>query len=175
MRSLTRLSVVRKLALVATLVVTVGIASMVTFGIYGQRTVLIEQGESSFLAITQLLAKNVAGGIRWEKTEPIEYAYSSFAKADDSAIAAIISMTEDGKILTAYQSPRLARFDLKSFLMSNAVAINADQTHVARVADHIVITVPVGTEGNGKRVGTFAVAWACKMNTSVPEMVFGQF
>ena len=70
--SLTRLSVVRKLALVATLVVITGIASMVTFGIYGQRTVLVEQGESSFLAITQLLAKNVAGGIRWGKTEAIE-------------------------------------------------------------------------------------------------------
>ena len=121
MRSLTRLSVVRKLALVATLVVIAGIASMVSFGIYGQRTVLIKQGESSFLAITQLLAKNVAGGIRWGKTEAIERAYKEFANADDSAIAAIMTITADGQILTAYQSPRLARFDLNSFLKSDAV------------------------------------------------------
>ena len=76
MGSLTRMPVVRKMALVATLVVIAGIASMVSFGIYGQRTALIEQGESSFLAITQLLAKNVAGGVRWGKTEAIERAYT---------------------------------------------------------------------------------------------------
>ena len=116
---LMRLSVVRKMALVATLVVIAGIASMVTFGIYGQRTVLIEQGESSYLAITQLLAKNVTGGIRWGKTEAIERSYTGFANAEDSAIAAIVSMTGDGQILTTYESPQLARFDLNSFLKSN--------------------------------------------------------
>ena len=157
---LTRMSVVRKLALVATLVVITGIASMVTFGIYGQRTVLIEQGESSFLAITQLLAKNVAGGIRWGKTEAIERAYTGFVNNDDSAIAAIISMTGDGQVLTAYESPKLARFDLKGYLKSDAATQNADQSHVDRVADHIVIVVPVGTEGGGDRVGTLAVAWS---------------
>jgi len=157
---LTQLSVVRKLALVATLVVIAGIASMVTFGIYGQRTVLIEQGESSFLAITQLLAKNVAGGIRWGKTEAIERAYTGFANAEDSAIAAIISMTGDGQVLTTYESLRLARFDLNGYLKSHAATEHADQAHVDRVADHIVITVPVGTEGGGDRFGTLAVAWS---------------
>ena len=157
---LTRMSVVRKLALVATLVVIAGIASMVTFGIYGQRTVLIEQGESSYLAITQLLAKTVAGGIRWGKTEAIERAYTGFANAEDSAIAGIISMTGDGQILTTYQSPRLARFDLNGYLKNHGDAEHADQAHVDRVADHIVITVPVGTEGGGDSFGTLAIAWS---------------
>ena len=160
MRSLTRLSVVRKMALIATLVVIAGIASMVTFGIYGQRTVLIEQGESSYLAITQLLAKNVAGGIRWGKTGAIERAYTGFANAENSAIAAIISMTGDGKTLTTYESQQLARFDLNGYLKSHAAAEQADQAHVDRVADHIVITVPVGTEGGGDRFGTLAIAWS---------------
>jgi methyl-accepting chemotaxis protein len=158
--SMTRLSVVRKMALVATLVVTAGIASMVSFGIYGQRTLLIKQGENSFLAITQLLARNVAGGIRWGKTEAIERAYTGFANAEDSAIAAIISTTADGQILTTYESPRLARFDLKSQLGKQSAGEHTDKIHTHRMADHIVIMAPVGTEGGGERFGTLAIAWS---------------
>ncbi|MDH3195661.1 MAG: HAMP domain-containing protein, partial [Hyphomicrobiales bacterium] len=157
---LNRLSGVRKMALVATLVVIAGISSMVTFGIDSQRTVLIEQGENSFLAITQLLAKNVAGGIRWGKTEAIERAYTGFANAEGSAIAAIISMTADGQILTNYESPRLARFDLKSILDKQSAGEHPDKFHMHRMADHIVIMAPVGTEGGGERFGTLAVAWS---------------
>ena len=54
---LSRLSVVRKMALLGALAVTIGIVGLVALGVSNQRTVLMAQGESSFQAMTQLLAK----------------------------------------------------------------------------------------------------------------------
>jgi methyl-accepting chemotaxis protein len=62
--------------------------------------------------------------------------------------------------MAKYESPRLARFDLKSFLKRHTEDGHEDQTHVDRAANHIVITVPVGTEGGGERFGTLSIAWS---------------
>ena len=91
---LSRLSVVRKMALLGALAVTIGIVGLVALGVSNQRTVLMAQGESSFQAMTQLLAKNVTGGIRWGKAEAVTLAYQDFAGADDSAIANIITLSQ---------------------------------------------------------------------------------
>ncbi len=155
-----RQSVVRKLAFVAALVVTTGIAGLVSFGIYGQRSVLLEQGETSFLAITQLLAKNVAGGLRWGKAEAVERAYLAFAEAENSAIANIVTKNRDGDVLTTYDSSRLEGVDLSNLLESSTVPLNPGEPRVANTGDHIVVLVPVSSEKGGELVGTLAVAWS---------------
>ena len=61
---LSRLTVARKVALIAALAVVAGIAAMVTIGIGNQRVTLFAHGQESILRMTELLAGNVAGGLR---------------------------------------------------------------------------------------------------------------
>ncbi len=158
--SIKRLSVVRKLALVAALVVTTGVAGLVVFGVHGQRVALLKQGEKSFLAITQLLAKNVAGGLRWEKAEAVERAYLEFAKAEDSAIASIATANRDGEVFTTFESAALSGLDLRPFLSGVNTASVQSNLSVAKTDGHIVIVAPVITEKGGDSVGTIAIAWS---------------
>jgi len=154
------ISVVRKMAIVAALVVITGISGLVAFGNYNERNALFEQGETSFLAITQLLAKNVAGGIRWNKPEAIERAYADFADADGSVISNIVALNQNDEILTNFKSSSLESFDLSSLLKSGVAAEAREETVVKRVPGYIVIAVPVGSGTGDDRVGTLAVAWS---------------
>ena len=154
------LSVVRKMALVTALVVIAGISGLVTFGSFSLRSVLIGQGEQSFLAISQLLGKNIAGGIRWNKPEAIERAYMEFANADNSMISDIITLSSDGTVLTTYQSSNLATYNLSAFLKNDVNENNRGQAIVKEVPGHVVVIVPVGSGEGDNAIGTLAVAWS---------------
>lgn len=152
-------SVVRKMALVATLVVVAGISALVTFSIYNQRAVLVRQGEQSFVAITRLLAENISGGVRWSKVEAIERAYTDFANAEGSMISDIITLGSDDAVLTTYRSSKLDPYNLDSFLSDDASALNRSEVVVKETEDHVVIVVPVMVGGQ-EQVGSLAVAWS---------------
>ncbi len=151
-------SVVRKMAVVAAFVVIAGIAAMVTFSIYNERNVLVQQGEQSFVAITQLLAENISGGVRWNKTDAIERAYTDFANAEGSMISDIVTLGGDDSVLTSYRSAKLETYDLEAFLQNDPDARNKSEVIVKEVPGHVVVVVPVTT--GQERIGSLAVAWS---------------
>ena len=73
------MTVARKVASIAAFAVILGFVAMMAISIGNQRATLIAHGQQSFLHMTQLLAANVAGGLRWQKAVAVEKAYIDFA------------------------------------------------------------------------------------------------
>ncbi|MEE9209969.1 MAG: methyl-accepting chemotaxis protein [Kiloniellales bacterium] len=158
--NLSHLSVARKMALIAALAVTLCFAAIVTISVSKARNDLVQQGERSFLTITELLANNVAGGLRWNKPEAVEKAYEAFAIAEGSAIASIRTFNKNGEILTRFDSETLQTYDLDGAVELGTQATSSTGVHLSRADDHVVVVVPAGADKEGKRHGTLAVAWS---------------
>ena len=156
--NLSHLSVARKMALIAALAITLCFAAIVTISVNKARNDLVQQGEGSFLTITELLADNVAGGLRWNKPEAVEKAYEAFATAEGSAIASIRTFNKSGDILTRFDSETLQSYDLDDAVGLSTQATSAAGVHLSRADDHVVVVVPAGADKEGKRHGTLAVA-----------------
>ncbi len=154
------LTVARKMLLITAMVVTICLATIVTISVTGTRNDLIRQGEQSFLTITKLLADSVAGGLRWNKAEVIESAYDAFATGDGSVIASIRTFNKHGEIVTRLDSVRFQPYDLKDAVKLSSQATSSDGVYISRSADHVVVVAPAGTDKEGNRYGTLAVAWS---------------
>jgi methyl-accepting chemotaxis protein len=160
-------TVAQKMLLITAFAVTFCFAAIVTISVNGVRDDLIQQGERSFRTITELLATNVAGGLRWKNVKAVNNAYDAFATDDGSVIASIRTFKKDGEILTRFDSDRLPAYDLNDAINLSAQAISSDGVYVSRSADHVVVVAPVGADGN--RYGTLAVAWSL---SALQEEVF---
>ena len=159
-KRLGRLSLSRRLALVAGLLLVLGLATQVSLAIYEERRTLMAQGESAFATITRLLAVNVAGGVRWKKTEAVEEAYADFVAAEDSMISNIQTFTRDGSLLTDYESDRLDGLNLSKYAAQGLAA--EDGLFQANVGSHSVVFASLGNDKKGNPIGTIAVAWSFK-------------
>ena len=157
---LSRLSVARKVALIAALAVVAGIAAMVTIGIGNQRVTLFAHGQESILRMTELLAGNVAGGLRWKKSDVVEKAYIDFGTTEGSAIASIKTFTRDGQVLTEFESPTEAPFDLTGAFGEGAAVGTIKSAETLQTAGHFVIAVPAGRDKHGNSFGTLSIAWS---------------
>ena len=157
---LSRLTVARKMLIITAMAVTVCFAAIVTISVNGTRNDLFQQGEQSFRTITELLANNVAGGLRWNKAEAVENAYNAFATGDGSVIASIRTFNKDGEILTRFDSDRFPAYDLDDAVKLSAQATSSDGVFISRSADHVVVVAAAGADNDGNRYGTLAVAWS---------------
>ncbi len=166
---LSRLTVARKMLIITAMAVTVCFAAIVTISVNGTRNDLFQQGEQSFRTITELLANNVAGGLRWNKAEAVENAYNAFATGDGSVIASIRTFNKDGEILTRFDSDRFQAYDLDDAVKLSAQATSSDGVLISRSADHVVVVAPAGADNDGNRYGTLAVAWSL---SALQEQVF---
>ena len=154
------LTVARKMTLVAVLAVSFCIALIMTISANSSRDDLVQQGEQAFLTMTQLLASNMAGGLRWNKAEGVAKAYSAFVTAEGSAIASIRTFNKKGEIVTRFDSDSLQAYELDDAVELTASADASDGVYLARTANHVVVVVPSGRDKEGNRYGTLAVAWS---------------
>ena len=172
--SLRGLTVARKVSLVAALAVAICCMGMVTISIVNEREALMAQGEQSFTTITTLLANNVAGGLQWNKADAVEKAYLEFAKAENSAIANIITFSRDNTALTSFTSETLSPFDLsKAPEWSASETANAG-VYVASEPDHVIVVVPAFSS-KGEPVGLLSIAWSLDaLHERISSALMGQ-
>ena len=159
-KRLGRLSLSRRLALVAGALLIVGLATQVSLAVFEERRALMAQGEAAFATITRLLAVNVAGGVRWKKSEAVEEAYADFVAAENSMISNIQTFTRDGSLLTDYESDQLETVDLSLYAARGLAAENG--LFQANIGSHSVVFVSLGQDKKGNPIGTIAVAWSFK-------------
>lgn len=151
-----RMTVSRKTAIVATLLVTLSIGTLIVIAGRASMAALDARAYADFKSMTALLAPTVSGGLKWNKPDVVEKAYKDFAAADGSSIAAVVTFARDGAPVTRFASDRYAAFDVEA-AMKGASVTGTDPV-VRRSPDHLLVIQPVaaGTDV----VGTLAIAWS---------------
>lgn len=167
--SQSKLTVARKVSLVAALSIAVGLIVMVTTNVINERKALISQGESSFTTITSLLANTVAGGLQWNKADSIKAGYEAFANAEDSAISNIVTYNRDGQEVTRFQSKTLPSHELPNVGDWAKAAVESGGLYFESTGDHVIIVVqPLNKKQ--EPVGLLAVAWSLEgLNSLVAD------
>ncbi|MGO1121005.1 methyl-accepting chemotaxis protein [Rhodovibrionaceae bacterium A322] len=157
-------TVSRKVTVAVALVVTLFMAGLGVFNIETSRSALMETGEESFATITEVLAGNVAGGLKWNKPAAVEAAYADLIADEHTAIASLMTFGKTGEMVTSYQSAAFAETDLSNSV-SAFEAAGEDRLVIAPsspegLADRVIVVVSAGVDKKGRNIGYLAVAWA---------------
>jgi signal transduction histidine kinase/ActR/RegA family two-component response regulator len=146
---------------VAACVIVVGV-----IGIFAA-TVLITQNvdrdfrhefEASRKEIARQIAGNIAGAMRWKKSDIVDNAYRQLIDDADKPIAALVTITTDGQLLTQYadagrDSAQLAALALTK-LGEAKIGVGTVQ-----FGDDLVSITPCGKDAIGKTHGYLVIAW----------------
>ncbi len=168
-----RLTVTRKLALLVTLAITLCLAATVAVSTFSARKALTEDGRSSFVDLATLLAGNVAGGLKWNKVDAVEGAYSTMVQAPGSLVASLMTFNKAGEKVTQYDAPNLPHVDLSQAVSWRSSA--GSGVYVRQVGDHIITVVPAGVDKDGSPIGTLAIGWSLsRVESKVTDAAIGQ-
>jgi methyl-accepting chemotaxis protein len=170
-----RWTIGRKLILTVIAGVTIGIAALVTQSAMTQRANLRAMALERGTAITELLAAQMPGAVRWNKPDKIKEAFSSFVGNADSTLASLIAFDGDGKPLIDYKSKRLQNYDLSGAFKQWKAEMAAHKTVVQQTADYLMVVTPIALAKGQPPVGTLAVAWSlAPLNAQVHRTVITQ-
>ncbi len=150
----------RKIAVIVATTVMIGIGLLMATSANSQRTSLRDAAAETGVAVTNLLATQLAGGIKWEKPGRIEASYADLVGRDDSAVASVMTWDASGERLTSYKSPGLEPYDLSGTPWNWRTRLDRGQTVAAFTENHLVVAVPVTMGKQNERVGTLALAWS---------------
>jgi methyl-accepting chemotaxis protein len=114
--------------------------------------------ETSRNEITRQIAANVAGAIRWKKTDVIAEGYKSLLEDPAKPIAALVTLTAAGELLTQYADS--GRDTARLVILPKTLAGGAETTiRTIHVGDDIVSMAPAGKDSAGKPYGHLVIAW----------------
>ena len=128
---------------------------------------LLDQAILDNAHITELMAIQVAGGLKWKKTKVIERAYTEFADDLNTNVAAILTLDSRANIVTRYVSKSHKAYDLTTWGPKKFEAIKGiGDFKTGRFADvtedHLLMIAPVdsGKGDRKKRIGAIVLAWS---------------
>jgi methyl-accepting chemotaxis protein len=147
----------RKVSMIIAAAVIVGIAALVTVQVFSQQNSLQTIFRANNQTITELLATQVAGGLRWKKVVSIERAYARLIEDPNSALAGVVTYDKTNKVVTTYERTPAAAAALKNAITLAAKALEKGKTYSGEVSNHLIEVVAV--HGKKGPVGTLAVAW----------------
>ncbi|MCG8491723.1 MAG: methyl-accepting chemotaxis protein [Sneathiellales bacterium] len=158
-KSGSQLTVSRKILLVVLVTFLVGTASLVFIGNEKARTDLTELAIDTNLTISNLLAEQISGGLRWKKTAKIEEVYAEMVQVDDPLLTNVITFDRNGKKVTEYISQTRPFPELLNHIEAQKESFLGDFVFNEVVGNHQVITTPVIT-AKGKTVGHAVFSWS---------------
>ena len=100
-------SIGRKFATIMALGLLIGFAVVIALQILSERDRLLDQARRGNAEISQLLAAQMGGGIRFKKAAAIEKVYARLVSAEASEIAAITAFSQSGEAVASYASEAL--------------------------------------------------------------------
>ncbi len=172
--SSSRLNVSRKILLVVLATVLTGISLLVYFGIQNQRDDINNLAIANNLTITQLMAEQMSGGLKWKKTSKITEVYTEMAEKEGTTLASVLTLNGKGEEVTKYQSSTLENADLKGFIASHKTNITPTEIISEKTGTHHIIVTPV-TTSKGSFVGHTVIAWSLeKLNQQLDANLFDQ-
>ncbi len=155
-----RLGLTWKLGL-AIVVVTVAAFSAIIFDqARSQKESLEAMSERGRQAVTSLLATQMAGAVRWGKTEVIEQAFGPTAADPAQVMGNLAVLDATGKTMTAYASGTVPTIDLPAMLETRGAELAEGERTGFDLEDHFIAVEPILVGKNNERVGTLIVAWS---------------
>ncbi|MFT7572006.1 MAG: methyl-accepting chemotaxis protein [Paracoccaceae bacterium] len=148
----------RKAAAIIAVATSVGIAAQTAIQYNSAQDRLLHEAELSAVSITQLLASQISGALRWKKTDVISKSYQNFIGDKEVGFAGFTAFSAAGEVVNNYSSDELKPYDLSGTALTKETA-SAGTTY--KLTDfHVIAITPVTTGKNNKFIGTVATAWS---------------
>lgn len=168
------LNVSRKILFVVLATFLTGISLLVYFGIQNQRDNINELAIANNLTITQLLAEQMSGGLRWNKAAKVSEVYTEMTEKEGTALANVLTLNAKGEVVTEFTSATIPAIDLADFVRNHKGDLSQDNTLSEVMDSHHIIISPVRT-AKGVFVGHAAIAWSLgELNDQLQQTLFDQ-
>lgn len=152
-----RLSIAIKVAMLLSAGLTVAFATIFSLQTISAREHLFDAAFRSNATVTKLLGEQMAGGVRWKKTEVVEAVYADLIEGPEATLDAVRVFDAEGNALVSHRADgfngALESLRDEASSMDGAVASRQFNRHMLAA---IVLTS--GAERN--RVGTLTAAWS---------------
>ncbi len=149
----------RKIALTVFVGLGIGFAAVLAYQSMSQRDLVMETVDGNRLAIADMIAAQAVGGVKFKKGEAIAKVYSRYLESDDSALSAIAVYGIDDAVLSSGTHQRGAPVDLDSLMSEAKPKVEEGKVFIRRTGDSFIVFAPIMDGGEGRRVGTLALAW----------------
>jgi methyl-accepting chemotaxis protein len=152
-----RLTLGRKLALIVAGGVGAAFTVLVAWQSRDMSAAMIATAREGNLSLSQALAAQMVGPVRWKKAEVVKGVYEELASRPDTTLASLVVVAADGTKLVEHASPTLPPLE-----MGAALAVTKDEVTRTITDAGEIVTVPLrnGTGADAQRVGTLAVGWS---------------
>jgi methyl-accepting chemotaxis protein len=114
--------------------------------------------EASRNEISRQIAANMAGAIRWKKTDVIAETYKNLVEDPGKPIAALVTLTAGGEVLTQYAGPGGDTAQLVNLPKTMAAGKEAG-VRTLTLGDDLVSIAPAGKDSSGAPYGHLVIAW----------------
>ena len=146
--------------LIAAVALSMVAGSAIMIGIMAsmQEGAVRNMGVAGDALATTLLAEQMAGAVRWRKTDMLEAVALRLDAAEGSRMSSMMVHDAAGELLASYASPRLAPFDLGGAVADAQDALQRGESHVQVGDGHTAVVTPIRT-ADGATLGSLALAW----------------
>jgi len=148
--------------LIATTAISTALAFGLLMGMFSKSSYQnsIDQSRSSHTVISELLAVQVSGGLRWKKTDVVTAVFDSALAAVDENKLAVAHVYDAADELWLEHTPEShARSNIKPDGAFVAANINADTKTDSLNNSVYTVIVPVLSGKNNDRIGTLVAVW----------------
>lgn len=148
----------RKAAAIIAVATSIGIAAQTAIQYQSAQDRVLHEAEISAASITQLLASQISGALRWKKTDVISKSYQNFIGDKEIGFAGFTAFSATGEVVNTYASKELKSYDLSGTALTKDTA-SAGTTYKL-TSSHVIAVTPVLAGKNNKFIGTVATAWS---------------
>jgi len=150
-------SINRKISIATALAVALSVLLLVFMNFQQSKSEIHRLAKQNYTLISELLATQASGAMRWKKTDLVEEAYSHIAGTDGSTLASLIAIDPEGGVISLYNSKSLLQYDLSTLLAGQQ---SKKEMKVVESKGHLVFVIPVYSGKKSSFVGTLALAWS---------------
>ncbi|WP_339630400.1 methyl-accepting chemotaxis protein [uncultured Sneathiella sp.] len=154
-----KLTVSRKILLVVFATTLMGLSLLVFLGLQNQRQDLESLAISNNLTITNLMAEQLSGALKWKKPDKIAEVYQELASHADSVLADVVTFDSEGNVVTEYQSDSLPTVNMAGEFERLKTGLGDSAVYSEMTGTHQIILTPVITPKD-ELVGYAAVTWS---------------
>ena len=153
------LTIGRKILLTVAAGLAVGFAASVLLQITGERGRALSLFDDGRLAVSHLLADNMAAAVRFNRTQAIVSAYDQL-QGPDGDLSGLVVLDADGKELHRFVDPARPAFAFDEHVAGLRAAVQGSRAAVVEARpQHTVVAVPVVQGTQDTLSGTLIVAW----------------
>ncbi len=155
-----KMTVSRKILLDVFATTLMGLSLLVYLGLQNQRHAMEDLATDNNLTISELMAEQLSGALKWKKTDKIAEVYHEMASKDGSVLADILTFDNNGTLVTEYHSETLpSASGLAALLPEHKAALEKGEVYTEKTRSHQIILTPV-TSAKGELVGFAAIGWS---------------